>query len=401
MSAVFRALAVSLVLAVVASPAAAGQQGYTSPDITLTPPPGWSLTPAMGVSQTWDDNVTLKGPGDNPVSDVINVVNPRAELNFNGPRGQLAARYDGAFLLYRSSTTLNSYEQHGSLAAKRRLSTRTAFFINGGASVAPTTELLQLTAVPYVRAGARTEDARVGIESALSKRLSIVADVHGQEVVFDDKAPFANLLLGGTSVGAGLVLRERLSEQTTLTADYDGLRADIGERHDIFVVQNATVGARTPADADACESLPRRAWPDSTPRRSVLRKPAPAIASGWRATCGRRSSSSFCTDRSFRRGASAARPRTKRRPSSFACRCRAACTRSRWCRGGTTIRSSPSRRRCGRSGFRPRWGTPRASWARIEGYYLGTRQTVVTPDELLTHNQIGFQVIASKPVRLR
>ena len=232
----------SLVLAVVASPAAAGQQGYTSPDITLTPPPGWSLTPAMGVSQTWDDNVTLKGPGDNPVSDVVNVANPRAELNYNGPRGQLAARYDGAFLLYRSSTTLNSYEQHGSLAAKRKLSTRTVLFINGGASVAPTTELLQLTAVPFVRAGARTEDARVGIESALSKRLSIVADVHGQQVVFDNKAPFANLLLGGTSFGAGLVLRERLSEQTTLTADYDGLRANIGERHDIFVVQNATAG---------------------------------------------------------------------------------------------------------------------------------------------------------------
>ena len=40
-------------------------------------------------------------------------------------------------------------------------------------------------------------------------------------------------------------------------------------------------------------------------------------------------------------------------------------------------------------------------WMRIEGYYLGTRQTVVTPDALLAHNQIGFQVIASKPVRLR
>jgi hypothetical protein len=78
MSALFRTLVVSLALAVVAS-AAAGQQGYTSPDIMVTPPPGWSLTPAMGASQTWDDNVTLKGPGDSPVSDIINVVNPRAE----------------------------------------------------------------------------------------------------------------------------------------------------------------------------------------------------------------------------------------------------------------------------------------------------------------------------------
>jgi hypothetical protein len=46
-------------------------------------------------------------------------------------------------------------------------------------------------------------------------------------------------------------------------------------------------------------------------------------------------------------------------------------------------------------------GYTAGSWMRIEGYYLGTRQTVVAPDDLLTHNQIGFQVIASKPVRLR
>src|SRR6185369_5431686 len=187
-------------------------------------------------------NVTLKGPGDNPVSDVINVVNPRAELNFISPRGQVAARYDGAFLLYRTSTTLDSYEQHGSLSAKRKLSRKTMFFIDGSAAQAPTTELLQLTAVPYVRAGSQTEDARAGIESVLTKRLSIVAAAHFQHVAFDANAPFANLLLGGTSVGGGFVLRDRLSEMTTLTADYDGLRASIGERQDIFVVQNATVG---------------------------------------------------------------------------------------------------------------------------------------------------------------
>ena len=399
MSALFRALAVSLVLAVVASPAAAGQQGYTSPDITLTPPPGWSLTPAMGVSQTWDDNVTLKGPGDNPVSDVINVVNPRAELNYNGPRGQLAARYDGAFLLYRSSTTLNSYEQHGSLAAKRKLSTRTALFINGGASVAPTTELLQLTAVPYVRAGARTEDARVGIESALSKRLSIVADVHGQEVVFDDKAPFANLLLGGTSFGAGLVLRERLSEQTTLTADYDGLRANIGERHDIFVVQNATAGLE--------RQLTRTTRIFAAAGVARLDAPAfgpPKTGPSYRFGLARDLRSSvveFLLYRSFVPSWSFGGT-TQNEEATVKLRvpCRAGCTRSRWCRGGMTIRSSPSRRRCGRSGFRPRWGT-RAVVGANRRLLPGYRQTVVSPDELLTHNQIGFQVIASKPVRLR
>jgi hypothetical protein len=400
MSTVLRALAVSLVLAVVASPAAAGQQGYTSPDITLTPPPGWSLTPAMGVSQTWDDNVTLKGPGDNPVSDVINVVNPRAELNFNGPRSQLAARYDGAFLLYRSSTTLNSYEQHGSLTAKRKLSTRTALFIGGSAAVAPTTELLQLTAVPYVRAGARTEDARVGVESSLSKRLSIVADVHAQEVVFDDKAPFANLLLGGTSVGAGMVLRERLSEQTTLTADYDGLRAVIGENHDIFVVQNATAGLERQLTRTlrifAAAGVARLDAPSFGPPKT-----GPSYRFGLARDLGSSVVElllyrSFVPSWSFGGTTQNEEATVKLRvPLS-----RHLYTQSlvSWRHDDPLVAVTPP--------LRSIWiqatvGYTARSWARIEGYYLGTRQTVVAPDELLKHNQIGFQVIASKPVRLR
>jgi hypothetical protein len=400
MSAVFRALAVSLALAVVASPVAAGQQGYTSPDITVTPPPGWSLTPAMGVSQTWDDNVTLKGPGDNPVSDVINVVNPRAELNFTGPRGQLAARYDGAFLLYRSSTTLNSYEQHGSLAAKRRLSSHTAFFINGGAAVAPTTELLQLTAVPYVRAGSRTEDARAGIESALSKRLSIVADVRGQEVHFDANAPFANLLLGGTSVGAGIVLRERLSEQTTLTADYDGQRANIGDRHDIFYVQNATVGierqlTRT-SRVSAAVGVARLDAVTLGPAKT-----GPSYRFGFARDL--RSSvvevllyRSFVPSWSFG-GTTQNEEATVRLRVPLSRRLYTQALVS-WRHDDPLLEVTPP--------LRSVWiqatvGYTARSWARIEGYYLGTRQTVIAPDELLAHNQIGFQVIASKPVRLR
>jgi hypothetical protein len=400
MSAVLRALIVSLALAIVASPAAAGQQGYTSPDITVTPPPGWSLTPALGASQTWDDNVTLKGPGDNPVSDVVNVVNPRAELNYVGPRGLLAARYDGAFLRYRSSTTLDSYEQHGSLGAKRRLSSHTALFFNGSASVAPTTELLQLSAVPYVRTGARTEDAKIGVESVLTKRLSIVADVHGQEVRFDENAPFANLLLGGTSFGTGLVLRDRLSEKTTLTADYDGQRARIGERHDIFVIQNATIGLE--------RQLTQTMRIGGAVGVARLDSPSLGFAKtgpSYRFGLSRNIRTSVIDVLFYR---------------SFV---------PSWSFGGTTqneeatvrLRVPLSRRLYTQSlvswrkddplvevtpPLKSLWiqatvGYTATSWVRIEGYYLGTKQTVIAPDALLTHNQIGFQVIASKPVRLR
>jgi hypothetical protein len=387
-------------LAIAGRAAAGQQQGITSPDITVTPPPGWSLTPAIGVSQTWDDNVTLKGPGDNPIKDVINVVNPRGELNYISPHGQLAARYDGAFLLYRTSTTLNAYEQHGQITAKRKLSTRTALFVDASAAQAPTTELLQLTAVPYVRAGSQTQDGRAGIESALSKRLSIVADVHVQHVTFDPSAPFANLLLGGTSFGGDFVLRERLSEMTTLTADYDGLRADVGERHDIFVVQNATVGlerqltktlrvsgAVGAARLDAPAFGPAKTGPSY--RFAVARDLRSSVVEVLLFR-------SYVPSWSFGGTTQNEEATVKLRvPLS-----RRIYTQSlvSWRRDDPLVAITPPLRSLwiqGTVGYAAR------SWVRIEGYYLGIKQTVVTPDELFTHNQIGFQVIATKPVRLR
>jgi len=400
MSAVLRALAVSLALAIVARPAAAGQQGYTSPDITLTPPPGWSLTPALGASQTWDDNVTLKGPGDNPVSDVVNVINPRAELNYLGPHGQLAARYDGAFLRYRSSTTLDSYEQHASLGAKRRLSTHTALFFSGGASVAPTTELLQLTAVPYVRTGSRTEDAKIGVESALSKRLTIVADVHGQEVHFDDNAPFANLLLGGTDFGGGVSLRDRLSEKTTMTAEYDGQRANIGQRHDIFVIQNATIGLERQLTGKT-----RIGGAIGVARLDAPSFGPPKTGPSYRLELSRDLRSSVVDVLLFRSYVPSWSFGGTTQNEEATVRLRVPLSRRlytqtlvSWRKDDPLVEITPP--------LKSLWiqatvGYAAGSWMRIEGYYLGTKQTVIAPDELLTHNQIGLQVIASKPVRLR
>jgi len=399
MSALFRTLVVSLALAVVASPAA-GQQGYTSPDIMVTPPPGWSLTPAMGASQTWDDNVTLKGPGDSPASDIINVVNPRAELNYIGPRGQLAARYDGAFFLYRSSTTLNSYEQHGSLAAKRRLSKRTALFIGGGAAVAPTTELLNLTTVPYVRTGSRTADAKVGIETVLSKRLTIVADVRAQQVAFDKTAPFANLLLGGTSFGGAVSLRGRLSERMTLTADYDGLRATIGENHDIFVVQNAMVGLERQLNGAT-----RISGGVGVARLDAPAFGPPKTGPSYRFGLARDLRSSLVELILYRSYVPSWSFGGTTQNEEATVRLRVPLSRRIYTQSLVSFRQDDPLVEV-RPPLRSIWiqgtvGYTARPWMRIEGYYLGTRQTVIAPDELLAHNQIGFQIIASKPVRLR
>src|SRR5690242_13429297 len=107
-------LLASLVVSLAAAAAAAGQQsdGLQDPAGASTRPPaaGWSLTPTILVSRTFDDNVLLHGPGDPLERDYINVINPRAEANYHGRLSDVSFLYDGAIIMYNRLDTLNSYE---------------------------------------------------------------------------------------------------------------------------------------------------------------------------------------------------------------------------------------------------------------------------------------------------
>ena len=74
----------------------------------------------------------IKGDGDEAVGDLLNVVNPRADVGFHGRRGQFDASYDGAFLLYHDLSTLNSYDQHTVSIARRRISPHVTLFVRNG-----------------------------------------------------------------------------------------------------------------------------------------------------------------------------------------------------------------------------------------------------------------------------
>src|SRR5256885_10196296 len=121
------------------------------------------------------------------------------------------------------------------------MSKRNTFYFSASAQQSATTELLQFIGVPYIRVGSFSDDVSGGVETTISKRLSVVTSGHFQQVRFDDNK-FASLLFGGYSVGGGVGLRERLNARTTLTADYDFQHATIGSQEDMFDVQNGTVG---------------------------------------------------------------------------------------------------------------------------------------------------------------
>src|SRR5262249_59739690 len=147
-------------IALICPGAAAAQQSNFTPTIEANPEavPGWSVTPAISYSGAYDDNVLVRGEGDLPAKDFLSTVNPGVSLDFNGRRGQLSAAYDGAFQLYRELSTLNSYDQFGSVFARRLLAPHVAVFARSYAASVPTTELVAFVGLPFIRNGSRIFD---------------------------------------------------------------------------------------------------------------------------------------------------------------------------------------------------------------------------------------------------
>jgi len=388
-----------------ASTATAGQRSdalgdpATGSSQALTP--GWSVTPALLVSRTYDDNVLLSGPGDPVEHDTINVVNPRAEIGYFGRTGQLSIHYDGAFVLYSHLGTLNSYDQHASIIGKRRLSKRNSFFMTLSAAAAPTTEMLQLTGVPYVRAGVFTDTLRAGVESQASKRLTIIVGGYFDQARFEVNEIYANVLLGGYGVGASLGMRERISERTSLTLDADAQHDSIGATGaEQFNIQHVLGGVERQLTegmrAFASAGLSRLGETPFGPART-----GPSFRLGvsehYRSTIidvsyERSFVPSFGFGGTTQNGNLTARvrlPITRRLYTQDLVS---------WQQQDPLVIAVPQ--------LRSTWlqaavGYTARPELRIEAYFAGTRQTAGRIDgQLLTHNQFGIQVIASKPVRI-
>jgi hypothetical protein len=203
---------------------------------------GWILTPSLVYSGGWDDNVLIKGEGDQTVGDLLHVVNPHADIGFTGRRGQLSVSYDGAFQLYRAVNTLNSYDQRGSVSVRRRTSPKVTLFARNGFAFVPTTATEELVGVPFVRTGSTIDDFQTGLEAALTKHTTMAASYDFQWVQFDEDPAFSTILRGGHSNGASVSLRHALSDRTAAVADYRLQHALVSGTDEMFFVQNWGAG---------------------------------------------------------------------------------------------------------------------------------------------------------------
>jgi hypothetical protein len=398
-----RVYAAFTLIAVVLCPAAAsGQESNLISDASanLQAPPGWSFTPSFTYAGGWDDNVIIRGKGDATAADFVNVINPRAELDLNGRRGQISAFYDGAFLTYRELGQLNSYDQHASFFGRRRLSSHVALFVRNIAAAVPTTELSEFIAVPFLRTGSRLDELTTGVEAAFTKRTSIVASYAFQWVDFDHSRPGSEALLGGHSHGGTLTVKHRLSERLTLTGDYELHHALIGAGEQAFDVQNMWAGG------DYRLSEFTHAFAEGgISRLAVTEFAASRTGPAWRVGLTRQlraANLDFLYSRSFVPsygfGGTMQNEEATGRVRVPVTRRVYATSALSWRRNDPLTGDELPLRSYWIEGT---FGYAATPWVHIEAFYSGTHQTIDRPGGILDRNRIGFQVTTAKPVRVQ
>jgi hypothetical protein len=357
---------------------------------------GWTITPSLLYSANWDDNVLLKQRIDEPRGDFLNMLNPRVDAGFGGRRGQLSGNYNGAFLLYRDLNTLNSYDQHASVSGSRLLSKHVTLFVNDSLTVAPTTELALLVGVPFIRTGVRINVLRSGIDADLTKRTSVSATYHFEWVRFDENT---SSLLSGHGHGGTFVVRHKLSEVTSLTADYARQFSDVGLRG--FDVQNAAAGFERRLSETlrihAAAGISRLASQDALGPARIGPRYQAGISQRLRT-----GSLDVLYNRSFAPSYDVSGATENK---DLSVRLHVPLWRRAYAQSAFSWRSDNYLLR-GDASLQSRWfeasvGYLAQPWMRIEGFYGGAYQSTILPGGALDRNRFGLQVITAKPMRIR
>jgi len=242
-----RRQAPALLAAILTLTAAAEAAAQLSEGGTPVRPPGWSVTPAIGVSEMWDDNPTLAGEGDVRFGDFVTAVRPSLGLDFRGKQTTVRTDYAGSFDFYRDQVGLNTRDHRGGLDFTHQATKRLQFFAHDQATVSPTTaDALDVNATVLRRQTTRMNAFGGGFEALLGRQTMLRGTYASQWIEFadDDEAdsplpPSSELLLGGHSHAGGAEVRHRLNRRLSIGGDYDLQHAIVAGGTETFDVQSA------------------------------------------------------------------------------------------------------------------------------------------------------------------
>jgi hypothetical protein len=227
-----RRVLIAVVLCVVAAAPAAAQPAPWQPERITA---GWVFTPAISFGGMWDSNPAVRNSVNEITPELVGLVSPRGEIDFNGRRAKFSAGYSGSLQTYRELDALNRYDQRGRLLARYRMTPRLQFNVRQQLTISPSTEELELGGVPFTRVGSRMLDTRGGFIFDLTQRAKVTADYNFQWVNFDRSAlavpDFAGLR-GGHSHSPMAEFRYQVSRRIDVggTWSYRHTALDGGER---------------------------------------------------------------------------------------------------------------------------------------------------------------------------
>jgi len=217
-------LLVVAALALLSHPMGAQERiGSGAPDQTYRA--GWTFTPIVGVSETYDTNVALFSEGHPGTDDYIRTVFPGADLHYIGKHTVVDTGYSGSYLDYNQFSALNRWDQRARAEVRRQESARLSWSAHATAAALPSTDLIDLGGIPYRKNGATTFDGRGGVEYALGEHNTLLSSVNYQVVNFERPEIESDILRGGRIFESMTQWRRKVSERAAVGADYSFRRA--------------------------------------------------------------------------------------------------------------------------------------------------------------------------------
>jgi hypothetical protein len=211
-------LALTLALCAIAVPAAA-QPAPWSPERTTA---GWVFTPSFVFGVLSDSNPTTRNDGALVQDEMVTLVNPRTEFDFNGRRAKFAAGYSGTLERYQELRELTRYDQRGRIDARYQMTPRLLFQTRHSFAMVPTTDQLDLEGIPFTRVGSRTLTDAGGFKFDFSPRSNMRTEYVFQWVDFDrqTEGPDFRFLQGGHSHNPSLEYEYALTRRVKLGGLY-------------------------------------------------------------------------------------------------------------------------------------------------------------------------------------
>jgi len=202
---------------------------------------GWVFTPAMGLGGVWDSNVLVVQEGNPATQEMVGLVNPRAEIDFNGKRARFSAGYSGRLETYRSLDELTRYSQSGRVSSRYRLTPRLNVYNGQSFAQTPTTDDLEIAGLPFMRVGTRRFDTSGGFDYALSQRATLAASYAFQWISFQRSEADAAFLEGGHYHNPSVQTSYALTSRVRVGGIWEHSRAELDGGAETYIV-NAAMG---------------------------------------------------------------------------------------------------------------------------------------------------------------